>query len=245
MKKKQSKLKKDNKTTKLKKDKKVEVIKPKPSFFKKRKKKIIDYDDFIDENEDSSLEEDLDENISYASSMFDSVSDHEKEEDEEVEEAEEVEEEPVIEKIKNKKKPDKKVFYVEPKKFDEEIVKFYESGIMTNDLAEMVSKISNKLSYAPNFINYSYREEMVGDGIIRMMKALISKKYNREKGTNPFSYFTRIAFNAFRNRIKKEKHIHETHEKYRRELMSMSEGYSNLLKNNNIRIMKERDRLLE
>jgi hypothetical protein len=39
--------------------------------------------------------------------------------------------------------------------------------------------------------------------------------------------------------------IHETHEKYRRELMNMSENYNNLLKNNNIRIMKERDRIFE
>jgi DNA-directed RNA polymerase specialized sigma24 family protein len=83
---------------------------------------------------------------------------------------------------------------------------------------------------------------MVGDGIIRMMKALIAKKYNRDKGTNPFSYFTRIAFNAFRNRIKKEKHIHETHEKYQREFMLMSESFNHLSKNNNINIMKERDR---
>ena len=106
----------------------------------------------------------------------------------------------------------------------------------------MISKISHKLSYAPNFINYSYREEMVGDGIIRMMKAIIAKKYNRDKGTNPFSYFTRIAFNAFRNRIKKEKHIHETHAKYQRELMFMSENFNNMSKNNNINIMKEKNR---
>ena len=242
MKKKQSKTEKSTETTEI---EKIEVQKPKNSFFKKRKKKIIDYDDFVEEEEDVQLEEDLENNPNYPSSMFDSISDHEDVEENEEEEKEEKEEELVVEKVKNKKKPDKKVFYVEPKKFDEEIVKFYESGVMNNELAGMVSKISNKLSYAPNFINYSYREEMVGDGIIRMMKALISKKYNREKGTNPFSYFTRIAFNAFRNRIKKEKHMHETHEKYRRELMSMSEGYSNLLKNNNIRIMKERDRLLE
>jgi hypothetical protein len=147
--------------------------------------------------------------------------------------------------IKKSKKLDKAKYYVEPKKFDEEIMLYYSNGIISNDLAEMISKISNKLSYAPNFINYSYREEMVGDGIIRMMKALIAKKYCHTKGTNPFSYFTRIAFNAFRNRIKKEKKIHETHEKYRRELMNMSENYNNLLKNNNIRIMKERDRIFE
>jgi DNA-directed RNA polymerase specialized sigma24 family protein len=80
---------------------------------------------------------------------------------------------------------------------------------------------------------------MVGDGIVRMFKALMSKKYDREKGTNPFSYFTRIAFNAFRNRIKKEKHIHEAQERYQQEYMMVSEGYANLLKNNQISITKD------
>ena len=145
-------------------------------------------------------------------------------------------------KKRGRKASDKTKFYVQPAEFDEEIMNYYDSGKMSDKLADMVSRISHKLSYAPNFINYSYREEMVGDGVIRMMKALIAKKYNREKGTNPFSYFTRIAFNAFRNRIKKEKHIHETHEKYQRELMFMSEQFNNLSKNNNISIMKERDR---
>jgi hypothetical protein len=167
-----------------------------------------------------------------------------------IEEIDEIEEVVIVEAViaeepkkrRGRKTADKEKFYVEPKKFDEEIMKYYDSGKMSNELAEMVSKISHKLSYAPNFINYSYREEMVGDGIIRMMKALITKKYNREKGTNPFSYFTRIAFNAFRNRIKKEKHIHETHEKYQKELMFMSEQFNNLSKNNNIRIMKERNK---
>jgi DNA-directed RNA polymerase specialized sigma24 family protein len=167
-------------------------------------------------------------------------------EDEEIEDEEEEEDiqEKIQEKIKEKPKKgtDKTRYYVDPKEFDEEIMKYYKSGILTNEIAEMISKISNKLSFAGNFINYSYREEMVGDGIIRMMKALIAKKYSREKGTNPFSYFTRIAFNAFRNRIKKEKHIHETHEKYQREFMLMSESFNHLSKNNNINIMKERDR---
>jgi DNA-directed RNA polymerase specialized sigma24 family protein len=141
-----------------------------------------------------------------------------------------------------RKTADKTKFYVDPKEFDEEIMKYYDNGKMSDNLANMVSKISHKLSYAPNFINYTYREEMVGDGVIRMMKALMAKKYNRDKGTNPFSYFTRIAFNAFRNRIKKEKHMVETHEKYQNEIMMMSQNYNVLMKNNNIRINKERER---
>jgi hypothetical protein len=139
----------------------------------------------------------------------------------------------------NKPKTPKEKFYVDPKEFDNEIVDFYESGNVSNELAEMISKIANKLSYSSNFAGYTYREEMVGDGIVRMFKALMSKKYNRSKGTNPFSYFTRIAFNAFRNRIKKEKTIHEAQERYQQEYMIMSEGYSNLLKNNQTKITKD------
>jgi hypothetical protein len=213
----------------------------KKQYIKRRIKKIEDYDDII---EDSHLEEeehhDLhdDEHISHVEKAHLSIPDIRDEEEEE----EEVETEPV-DKIskKEKKAVDKAKFYVDPKEFDEEIMVYYKTGVMSNNLAEMVSKISHKLSFAGNFINYTYREEMVGDGVIRMMKALIAKKYNREKGTNPFSYFTRIAFNAFRNRIKKEKHMAETHEKYQNELMLMSSNYNMILKNNNLRITKQRE----
>jgi hypothetical protein len=139
------------------------------------------------------------------------------------------------------KTTDKEKYYVNPQEFDDEIVKYYDSGTMSDNLAQMVSKIAHKLSYAPNFINYTYREEMVGDGIIRMFKALTTKKYDREKGTNPFSYFTRIAFNAFRNRIKKEKHLRETHEKYQNELLLFSGNHNAIVKNNQLKISKKRD----
>jgi hypothetical protein len=143
-------------------------------------------------------------------------------------------------KIKNKKKADKDRYYVNPLEFDKEIGDYYESGHMSDNLATMISNIANKLSYAPNFINYTFREEMVGDGIIRMFKALTTKKYDHQKGATasagPFSYFTRIAFNAFRNRIKKEKHMRETHEKYQNELMMFSENYNTITKNNQQRI---------
>ena len=201
--------------------------------YNKKSKKIKKVDDF----------EDL---------VFHDVFEHEEHEEEteilhndEVDLVEEALAEAPVEEVvepTSKKPVDKTKFYVDPKKFDEEIVSYYKSGKMSNDLAEMVSKISHKLSYAPNFINYTYREEMVGDGVIRMMKALMAKKYNRDKGTNPFSYFTRIAFNAFRNRIKKEKHMADTHQKYQDELMMMSQNYNVLMKNNNIRINKERER---
>ena len=36
---------------------------------------------------------------------------------------------------------------------------------VTNYIGECFLKIANHLSYRPNFINYTYREEMIGDGI--------------------------------------------------------------------------------
>lgn len=130
-------------------------------------------------------------------------------------------------------------FYVDPKDFDNEIVVYYDTGKMSDNLALMIDKIANKLSYAGNFINYTFREEMVGDANIRMFKALMSKKYDRIKGTNPFSYFTRIAFNAFRNRIKKEKRMRDTHTKYQEEYEIYSSNYNTMTKNSRTRNKKE------
>jgi DNA-directed RNA polymerase specialized sigma24 family protein len=105
--------------------------------------------------------------------------------------------------------------YMEPKAFREKILQYYKDEVFTDDLSKGIYDIANRLAFSPNFINYSYREEMVGDAIIKMIQALKNKKFNKnivnkngEKG-NPYSYYTRIAFNAFCNRIKKEKKAHE------------------------------------
>ena len=102
-----------------------------------------------------------------------------------------------------------KEHYVEPEVFKEQILKYYKTNIFTNDVADSIYKIANRLAFAGNFINYTYREEMVGDAVIRMIEALTQQKFDPLKG-NPFSYFTKIAFHAFCNRIKKEKKMRQT-----------------------------------
>ena len=107
---------------------------------------------------------------------------------------------------KTSKKKDKP-YYVSPKEFTQNIVDYYNSGSdeIGEELGTSIFKIATGLSYAPNFINYSYKDDMVGDAIVKMFSALQSKKFNIDSGNNPFSYFTTIAFHAFINRIKKEK----------------------------------------
>ena len=64
-------------------------------------------------------------------------------------------------------------------------------------------KIANHLSYRPNFINYTFRDDMISDGIENCLQYL--DNFNPEKSNNPFAYFTQIIYYAFIRRIQKEK----------------------------------------
>ena len=70
-------------------------------------------------------------------------------------------------------------------------------------IGECFYKIATHLSYRPNFINYTYREEMIGDGIENCIQ--YAKNFNPDKSKNPFAYFTQIIYYAFLRRITKEK----------------------------------------
>ena len=74
---------------------------------------------------------------------------------------------------------------------------------VTNYIAECFLKIATHLSYRPNFINYTYRDEMISDGIENCLQYVAN--FNPEKSNNPFAYFTQIIYYAFLRRIAKEK----------------------------------------
>ena len=116
------------------------------------------------------------------------------------------------------KKPNKKTYYVNPKQFLQMLADYYESDDLIDELAESVYKIAVGLSYSPNFINYSYKDEMIGDAVVKMIAAVKNKKFNLESTSNPFSYFTTIAYHAFINRIKKEKKYRETINDYQEQI---------------------------
>lgn len=112
----------------------------------------------------------------------------------------------------------KENYYVDPEEFKTSLRAYYDSDIMTDDLAETIKKIAYGLSYNGSFINYTYKDDMIGDALIKMYSALKNKKYSFEAASNPFSYFTTIAFHAFINRIKKEKRHHEAVKNYREKM---------------------------
>ena len=118
-------------------------------------------------------------------------------------------------KIKPKDKP----HYVNNKEFSQAVMDYAISvrsakdvdGVppkVTNYIATCFMKISEGLSHRPNFVRYTYREEMVMDAVENCLRAI--GNYNIETATrtgrpNAFSYFTQICYFAFIRRITKEK----------------------------------------
>jgi len=114
----------------------------------------------------------------------------------------------------NKKTKTQKEHYVNNKEFLAAMVE-YKKAIkeaekkkkqrppVTDYIGSCFLKIANHLSYRPNFINYTFRDDMISDGIENCLQYL--DNFNPEKSNNPFAYFTQIIYYAFVRRIQKEK----------------------------------------
>ena len=83
------------------------------------------------------------------------------------------------------------------------IAKGEEPPRVTEYIGECIYKIATRLSTKPNFINYSYRDEMICDGIENCLQYI--ENFNEEKSNNAFAYITQIIYFAFLRRIQKEK----------------------------------------
>jgi len=106
------------------------------------------------------------------------------------------------------------VHYVDNKKFLEALNEYraqvleakekgLEKPIVSRYLGECFIKISTHLSYKANFINYTFKDDMISDGIENCLTAV--EKFDPARSSNPFAYYTQIMYFAFIRRIQKEK----------------------------------------
>jgi hypothetical protein len=118
--------------------------------------------------------------------------------------------------------------YVNNREFSQAVVDYVERvneaeaagesiPIIPDYIAQCFLKISEGLSHKPNFIRYTYREEMVMDGVENCLKAITN--YNIDTATrtgnpNAFAYFTQICYYAFLRRLSKEKRQQDIRFKY-------------------------------
>ena len=124
-----------------------------------------------------------------------------------------------MEKTMPKLKPKEKPHYVNNKEFSQAVMDYAvecrnakdkdkQVPKVTDYIAKCFIKIAEGLSHRPNFVRYTYREEMVMDAVENCLRAI--GNYNIETATrtgkpNAFSYFTQICYFAFIRRITKEK----------------------------------------
>lgn len=72
-----------------------------------------------------------------------------------------------------------------------------------NYVGDCFLQIATRLSTKPNFVNYTYRDEMISDALENCISVV--DNFDPEKSSNPFAYFTQIIHYAFLRRILKEK----------------------------------------
>jgi hypothetical protein len=103
-------------------------------------------------------------------------------------------------------------FLVAMKEFRVKVLAAKEAGLVKGDkswpavtpyIGDCLMKIGTHLSYKANFINYSYREDMILDGVQNCLQYI--DNFDPEKSSNPFAYFTQIIYYAFLRRIAEEK----------------------------------------
>ena len=96
---------------------------------------------------------------------------------------------------------------------------------VTNYIGECFLKIANGLSYRPNFINYTYRSEMVSDG--RKLFLQYIHNFDPDKSNNPLNYFTQIIYYITLKNTKRKKtttYQNQMIEKQQYQLYDVNEG---------------------
>jgi hypothetical protein len=65
-----------------------------------------------------------------------------------------------------------------------------------------IYKVCLGLNNHGKFSGYTWKEDMLGDALTKCTKALLNRKFDPDRGFNPFSYFNMIANHEFVHRIK-------------------------------------------
>lgn len=91
-------------------------------------------------------------------------------------------------------------------------------------IGQCVLDIARRLARRPNFSGYSYKDDMIMDGVENCIKYV--EKFDPGKTSNPFAYFTQIIWFAFLQRIAKEKKSLYIKLKSSQSMITLGETYS-------------------
>jgi len=91
-----------------------------------------------------------------------------------------------------------------------------ERPVMSNYLGDCVIKMATRLASTPRFYGYSFKDEMIQNGILGAMKYMY--RFDGDRFNNGFAYVTQILFSHMIQTIKSEKRKYETNLKMIQEM---------------------------
>ena len=130
--------------------------------------------------------------------------------------------------------PAAKKHYVNNKDFLEAIVEYKNTcdqarsrgkqiPVIPNYIGECIFHMASRLARRPNFSGYAFKEDMIMDGVENCLKYI--EKFDPEKSSNPFAYFTQVIWFAFLQRIAKEKKFLYTKLKSSQSMLALGETH--------------------
>lgn len=105
--------------------------------------------------------------------------------------------------IKREKSTSTKGHYVTNGVLLPAVLEAKEMNVVTDKLIRMINMIAERYSRKHNFVNYSFREDMVSAAVMNLCNNAL--KFNPEKSSNPFSFYTTAIHNSFLQYISEEK----------------------------------------
>ena len=114
--------------------------------------------------------------------------------------------------------------YLSNKEMLAELIACQERNLVSDKLGRMFMILANRYATKPNFSGYSYKDEMISNGVVACVAAL--RKFDPMKSSNPFAYYTSCIHNCFIQILNKEKRQQEIRDKLLIENnMNPSHGY--------------------
>jgi DNA-directed RNA polymerase specialized sigma subunit len=98
----------------------------------------------------------------------------------------------------------KKNNYVENDILLDELQKYKESGVMSEELGLAILTIASNYANKGNFSGYTWKDDMIGEAVLTCMKYIHKFDPEKYEKPNPFAYITTICKNAFLMYIKKQ-----------------------------------------
>lgn len=96
-----------------------------------------------------------------------------------------------------------KVYYLKNADLLAEVIKCREEKKISNKLATMLHMLTTRYASKPNFSGYTYIDDMIAEALADLCKNAL--KFNPERSSNPFAFYTQCIHNSFLGYLNNEK----------------------------------------